>query len=118
MKRRNIIVDVLHVNHHGANNGSEAEFLNAIKPTVAVISAGNGNSHKHPHNGTLKRLDEALVYRIIQTSWGTTSAKMPTNVRAIQAIYQSDIVISSDGNDFNISTSRKFRTDDNPRRNN
>ncbi len=118
IKRQNIIVDVLHVNHHGANNGSEIEFLKDIKPIVAVISSGNGNSHKHPHNSALRRLDEALVYRIIQTSWGSTEAKMPKNVRAIQAIYQSDIIISSDGRDFTISTSRKFKTNKNPRRNN
>jgi len=117
IKKQNIIVDVLHVNHHGGNNGSEESFLKDIKPIVAVISAGNENNFKHPHNGVLKRLDEALVYRIIQTSWGSTAAKMPKNVRAIQAIYQSDIVINSDGNDFTISTSRKFKTNHNPRRN-
>ena len=117
IKDQNIIVDVLHVNHHGGNNGSEIEFLNDIKPIIAVISAGNGNSHKHPHNSALRRLDEALVYRIIQTSWGTTESKMPRNVRAIQAIYQSDVIISSDGDDFIISTNRKFKTNKNPRRN-
>lgn len=116
IKNKDIIVDVLHVNHHGANNGSEIEFLKAIKPTIAVISAGNGNTHKHPHNSALKRLDEALVYRIIQTSWGSTEARMPTSIRAIQAIYQSDVVISTGGDDFTISTSRKFKTDNNPRR--
>ncbi len=118
IKSQNIIVDVLHVNHHGANNASDIGFLNDIKPTIAVISAGNGNSHKHPHNKALKSLDEALVYRIIQTSWGSTESKIPKNVRAIQAIYQSDIIISSDGINFTISTSRKFKANDNPRRNN
>lgn len=118
IKQQNIIVDVLHANHHGANNGSEIEFLKAIKPTIAIISAGNGNSHKHPHKKALKRLEEALVYRIIQTSWGTTNTKMPEDIRAIQAIYQNDVIISSDGDDFTISTSRKFKTDNNPRRNN
>lgn len=82
-----------------------------------MISSGNGNSHKHPHNGALKRLDQALVYRIIQTSWGTTESRMPRNIREIQAIYQSDIIINSDGSDFIISTSRKFKTNENPRRN-
>ena len=117
IKNEGIIVDVLHTNHHGANNGSDIEFLKNIKPIIAVISAGNGNSHRHPHNDALKRLEEALVYRIIQTSWGTTTSKIPSEVRQIQAIYQSDIIISTDGNDFTISTSRKFPTNFNPRRN-
>lgn len=118
ISRRNIIVDVLHVNHHGANNGSDEEFLKAIKPTIAIISAGNGNPYKHPHRRALKRLEEALVYRIVQTSWGTTEAKMPDEVREIQAIYQSDVIITTNGETFTLSTERRFRVDDNPRRSN
>ncbi|MBT8272956.1 MAG: MBL fold metallo-hydrolase, partial [Bacteroidia bacterium] len=114
IKNQDIVVDVLHANHHGANNGSEREFLEEIKPIVAIVSAGNGNNHKHPHKNALKRLVEAGVYRIIQTSWGTTTGLMPENVRDIQAIYQGDIVISSNGTEFTISTSRKFETDFNP----
>lgn len=111
-----IIVDVLHVNHHGANNGSETGFLNSIKPTIAVISAGNGNPHKHPHIDTLQRLTDAKVYRIIQTAWGTTNKKMPEKVRRAQAIYQNDVIIRSDGEDFTISTSRTYEADKNPLR--
>lgn len=111
---QDILVDVLHVNHHGANNSSEAEFLELIQPTIAVISAGNGNTHKHPHRSVLKRLSEAGVYRIIQTSWGTTESITPLNVRDIQAIYQNDVVINSDGDTFTISTSRTYDSDVNP----
>ena len=32
-----ILVDVLHVNHHGANNSSEAEFLELIQPTICLL---------------------------------------------------------------------------------
>lgn len=116
IKSRNITVDILHVNHHGANNGSDSDFLESIQPTIAIISAGNGNTHKHPHNSVLRRLDKALVYRIIQTSWGSTSAKMPNTVRKIQSIYQSDVILSTDGNHYTISTTRTFKTDENPRR--
>ncbi len=114
IKSQNIIVDVLHANHHGANNGSEAQFLDDINPIVAIVSAGNGNNHKHPHKNTLKRLVDAGVYRIIQTSWGTTTGIMPEPVREIQAIYQGDIIIISNGTEFTISTSRKFEADFNP----
>lgn len=110
-------VDVLHVNHHGANNASEEAFLNFIKPTIAVISAGNGNSYRHPTNGTLNRLEKAKVYRIIQTSWGTTRSKVPKNVRKIHSIYQGDITITCTRDNFEISTQRTFKFDKNPRRN-
>ena len=116
INNQQIMVDVLHVNHHGANNGSEKEFLELIKPIIAVISAGNNNSHKHPTNGTLKRLAKAKVYRIIQTSWGSTNSKMPKEVRKIQAIYQNDIIITTDGESFEISTSRRYKVDNNPLR--
>lgn len=111
-----VIVDVLHVDHHGANNGSEATFLDKIKPTIAVISMGNGNDHQHPNHEALERLESARVYRILQTSWGTTQGEIPEHIRRIQAIYQSDVVITSDGDRFTISTARTFEVDKNPRR--
>ena len=40
-----IDIDILHVNHHGADNASAADFLEVIKPEVAFISSGNGNDH-------------------------------------------------------------------------
>lgn len=104
-------IEILHVNHHGANNGSEMEFLKLIKPEIAIISAGNGNGHRHPTNRALKRLVEAGVDRIIQTSWGTTEKKMPLEVRDHQAIYQGDIVVTTDGDSFEISTARRWKID-------
>lgn len=116
IKSENIVVDVLHVNHHGGNNASETDFLASIKPTIAIISAGNGNRHSHPNRNVLKRLVENKVYRIIQTSWGTTRNTMEEDIREIQAIYQNDVIISTDGLDFIISTSRKYKVDNNPNR--
>lgn len=115
IESQDILVDVLHVNHHGANNSSEMSFLEAIQPTIAVISAGNLNPFAHPRNEVLNRLEEAGVYRIIQTSWGTTSSIIPDDVRGIHAIYQNDVVVHSDGETYTVSTSRKFESDVNPR---
>ena len=105
-------VDILHVNHHGADNASESDFLTAIEPEVAIISAGNGNSHSHPRNAALNRLVEAGVYRVIQTSWGTTQERVSDDVRDHQAIFQGDVIISTDGNDYEIFTSRTYSTDE------
>lgn len=43
-------IDILKVVHHGTTNGTTIEFLNAIKPEVAIICNGNylGNKHGHP----------------------------------------------------------------------
>ncbi|WP_147161451.1 ComEC/Rec2 family competence protein [Novosphingobium sediminis] len=111
------IVDVLHVNHHGANNASDETFLELIRPTIAVISHGNVASYKHPNVNALARLEAARVYRIIQTKWGTTDVSLSnTAIKNIQAIYQGDVVISSDGEEYTVSTSRTYRADTNPRR--
>lgn len=103
-------VEVLHVNHHGANNASSAAFLDILKPEIAIISTGNGNHHEHPDNDVLKRLVSAGVDRIIQTSWGTTKEKIPLNVRDHHAIWQQDVVVRSDGRHYWIETSRKWNT--------
>lgn len=104
-------VEVLHVGHHGADNASSKEFLDMVQPNIAVISAGNGNSHEHPKNHVLKRLYDAGVYQIIQTSMGTTEFNIHNELRHRQAVYQGDIIIHSDGERYNISTSRAYKND-------
>jgi hypothetical protein len=60
----------------------------------------------------LQRLADAGVYRIIRTAWGTTRQKIPLDVRDNHAIWQQDIVIRTNGDDFWLETSRKFKTDE------
>ena len=47
---------VLKVAHQGSRYGSTAEFLEAVSPSVAVITAGEDNGFGHPHPETLERL--------------------------------------------------------------
>lgn len=56
---------VLKVAHHGSGTSSRAEFLEAVAPAVAVISAGAFNPFGHPHASTLDALAAvgARVYR-------------------------------------------------------
>lgn len=102
-------VDILHVNHHGADNASSAAFLDLIKPEIAIISAGNKNGFDHPRNNVLQRLIDAGVDRIIQTSWGTTRDRIPHDIRDHQAIWQQDIIIRSNGQHFWVETSRRWK---------
>ena len=48
---------VLKVAHQGSRYSSSDEFLQAVSPSVAVISAGEGNRFGHPHPETLERLE-------------------------------------------------------------
>lgn len=53
--------DVLKVAHHGSKNSTSPEFLLAVGPRFAVISAGTRNPFRHPRPEVLARLAEAHV---------------------------------------------------------
>ena len=70
--------DVLKVARHGASSATTSAFLDAVSPSIAVISAGNNNSFLS--QDVLRRLGDAGVHifrtdqngNIIVTSDGTT----------------------------------------------
>ncbi len=49
-------VDVLKVAHHGSRTSSHRAFLERLRPTFGVISAGYRNTYRHPHEEVLNRL--------------------------------------------------------------
>lgn len=49
---------VLKTGHHGSKNSSCQEFLDIIKPELAIISCGINNRYGHPGKETLDRLDK------------------------------------------------------------
>ncbi len=50
--------DILKVAHHGSKSSSSEAFLDAAKPSIAVIQCGLHNFYGHPHEQTLERLEE------------------------------------------------------------
>lgn len=53
--------DVLKVGHHGSRTSSGEDFLNAVTPSYAIISCGEGNEYGHPHAETLSALAEREI---------------------------------------------------------
>jgi competence protein ComEC len=49
-------VDVYVADHHGADNGSSAEFLADLRPSVVIISNGSNTTFRHPRASTLARM--------------------------------------------------------------
>ena len=54
-------VDVLKVAHHGSRTSSHQVFLERLRPTFGVISAGFRNTYRHPHKEVLNRLRGSRV---------------------------------------------------------
>ncbi len=52
----NLQSNVLKIPHHGSKTSSSELFLEAVRPQVAIISAGRNNSYGHPHPAILQRL--------------------------------------------------------------
>ena len=57
------LTTIYKVAHHGSKYSNSAKLLEILEPDIAVISCGEDNSYGHPHEETLKRLDDigALV---------------------------------------------------------
>ncbi|HFI0177382.1 TPA: DNA internalization-related competence protein ComEC/Rec2 [Streptococcus suis] len=64
----NLPVDVLKAGHHGSKGSSYSEFLDHIGAKIVLVSAGENNRYKHPHQETLDRFDSRniQVYRTDQ----------------------------------------------------
>lgn len=61
-----LYADVLKVGHHGSKNSTTPEFLERVRPQVALISSGEHNPYGHPSPELLERLERAGV-RILRT---------------------------------------------------
>jgi len=77
--------DLLKVAHHGSRTASTEAFLAALRPRVAVASAGTGNRYGHPAPSTLARLEA-------------------TGARVLRTDTDGSVTVSTDGLDLRVST--------------
>ena len=53
---------ILKVGHHGSKTSSTQEFLDAVKPKIALIGVGENNKFGHPNAKVIERL-ESMRYK-------------------------------------------------------
>lgn len=76
--------DVLHLGHHGSKTSSDPAFIDAVSPSIAVYSAGEGNSYGHPSPEVVTMIQEKNIKlhgtdkdnTIIITTNGTTITRI------------------------------------------
>lgn len=58
-------IDILKVGHHGSSTSSTEDFLNKVRPDIAIISVGRNNSYGHPGEEVLDRFNSlgSHIYR-------------------------------------------------------
>ncbi len=65
--------DVLKIGHHGSKNSSMPDFLAAVSPQIAIISAGEQNPYGHPSPELIRRLQDKGIH-ILRTDHGWCGA--------------------------------------------
>lgn len=71
----NLEATVLKAGHHGSNTSSKREFVEAVNPLYAVISAGQNNSYGHPHPEVIEILENNGAEVLSTAERGTITFK-------------------------------------------
>lgn len=57
----NIEATILKVGHHGSKSATTKEFIDAIKPSYALISCGLNNRYNHPNQEVIEKLNRQNI---------------------------------------------------------
>ncbi|WP_284350963.1 DNA internalization-related competence protein ComEC/Rec2 [Roseisolibacter agri] len=77
--------DVLKVGHHGSATSSTPEFLAAVRPRLALVSVGAGNTYGHPSAHVVRRLQD-MGARVLRTDQlGTIVVRARGDAITVQA---------------------------------
>jgi beta-lactamase superfamily II metal-dependent hydrolase len=67
-------VDVYKLNHHGSSTSTSLNLVANLRPELAVVSCGVGNSFGHPTSTVVNRLNQAAAARaLLSTTTGSAS---------------------------------------------
>lgn len=83
----NLSAEILKVAFSGDKTATSLQFLNKVKPKIAIISVGKDNIYGHPSFRTLKNLENIEVHRTDN---------------------EGSIIIETDGTNINVLTEKKI----------
>lgn len=89
--KRPLEAQIFQLGHHGSSTSNTQEFLNAVKPEVAIYSAGAGNSYGHPHKEVVDRVKGMGIKLYGTDIYGT-------------------IIINTDGKTYSIKTEKSTQS--------
>lgn len=58
---KNLSSDIIKLGHHGSKTSSSKDFIEAVNPSIAIISCGKDNGYGHPHKETLSLLNNKNI---------------------------------------------------------
>lgn len=84
-------MDVLILPHHGADNGFiTGDFLDAVKPKIAVCSSNNGNPYDHPRQNIRNLLSDRNIPLMTTKRGDVIIGQLEGNSYAVAISYQGD----------------------------
>jgi len=102
-------VDALRLSHHGSDTSSNKVFLETLRPTVAVISVGDGGVNEGyflPNRFVLDRLHDlrsAGLEAVYATNKGETRGGLTATDQKLIQIVDRDVVIRSTGDRYTVN---------------
>ena len=88
--RERLRADLLKSAHHGSHNGTTAQILDAVGPTVMTISCATGNDYGHPHQEVMRLMESRRA-----------------NISLYRTDLQGTILAVCDGNTIEMSTEKQ-----------
>ncbi len=77
---------ILLVPHHGSHTSSSQQFISAVAPRLAVISAGRYNRFNHPHYSVIRRLEKNHIRWFNTASSGQLTLQFDDSAKDYQVL--------------------------------
>ncbi|MEK5233250.1 MBL fold metallo-hydrolase [Lysinibacillus sp. FSL K6-0232] len=92
MLQYDVSATVLKAGHHGSNTSSSADFIQAVKPKVTILSYGQDNKYGHPHAEVMERLQ-------------TVGSKVYATAK------EGTIIVSTDGVNYAVNDEEAYKVE-------